>query len=118
MTSNEINAVIENLCQKLGVAKEVMVPEMAQMCFTRHLVNSIFCLVLLVIAAVIIYRCFKIHSSKETSWDAKQNAEIVILFSGITVIGVFVGLWMNAYEAVQWYAAPTAKTFEYILQLL
>lgn len=118
MTSNEINAVIDNLCQKLGVAKEVMVPEMAQMCFTRHLVNSIFCLVLLAIAAAVIYRSIKIHSSEETCWDAKQNAEIVMLICGIVSTGVFIGLWMNVYEAVQWYAAPTAKTFEYILTLL
>ena len=118
MTSNEINAVIDNLCQKFGMAKEVLIPELARMCFTRHLVNSIFCLVLLVIAAVIIYRCFKIHGNKETCWDAKQNAEIVILVCGIISTCVFVGLWMNMYEAVQWYSAPTAKTFEYILQLL
>lgn len=118
MTSNEINAVIDNLCQKIGVAKEALVPEMAQMCFTRHLVNSIFCGVLLIIAAIIIYRSLKIHGAKETCWDEQQNAEIVILVCGIISTAVFVGLWMNVYEAVQWYAAPTAKTFEYILQLL
>ena len=118
MTSNEINAVIDNLSQKLGVAKEVLVPELARMCFMRYLVNSIFCLVILTIAGIVIYRSAKIHGSKKSSWEAIQNAEIAILFSGITFIGVFIGLWMNAYEAVQWYAAPTAKAFEYILQLL
>lgn len=118
MSSNEINSVIENLCQKFGMAKEVLIPELARMCFTRHLVNSIFCFVLLVISAIILYRNFKIHGSKESSWDARQNAEIVILVCGGMSVGFFVGLWMNVYEAVQWYAAPTAKTFEYILQLL
>ena len=118
MSSNEINAVIDNLSQKLGVAKEMLVPEMAQMCFTRHLVNSIFCFILLVIAAIIIYRSVKIHSSEKSSWEDKEHAEIAILLCGFASIGVFVGLWMNVYEAVQWYAAPSAKTFEYILQLL
>ena len=118
MTSGEINTVIDNICQKIGVAKEMLVPEMAQMCFTRHLVNSIFCLVLLIIAAAIMYRSFKIHGSKETSWDAEQNAEMVILICGLASTTVFIGLWLNVYEAVQWYAAPTAKTFEYILTLL
>lgn len=118
MTSNEINTVIDNLSQKLGVAKEAMVPKMAQMCFTRHLVNSIFCLVLLVIAAWILYRSFKIHSSEKSSWDDKEHAEIAMLFCGFASIGIFISLWMNVYEAVQWYAAPTAKTFEYIMQLL
>lgn len=118
MTSNEINTVIDNLSQKLGVAKEMLVPEITQMCFTRHLVNSIFCLILLVIAAAVIYRSIKIHGSKESSWDERQNAEIVIFVCGTVSTGVFIGLWINIYEAVQWYAAPTAKTFEYILQLL
>lgn len=118
MSSGEINAVIDNLSQKLGVAKDALVPELARMCFTRHLVNSIFCFGILVIAAIIIYRNLKIHSSKETCWDDQQKAEIIILICGIISAGVFVGLWMNVYEAVQWYAAPTAKTFEYILTLL
>lgn len=118
MSSNEINAVIDNLSQKLGVAKEMLVPEIAQMCFTRHLVNSIFCLVLLIIAAVIIYRSLKIHGSKDSSWDAKEHAEIAMLFFSGAFVGFFIGLWLNVYEAVQWYAAPTAKTFEYIIQLL
>ena len=118
MSSSEINAVIDNLSQKLGVAKEMLVPEMARMCFMKHLVNSMFCLIFLVIAAVILYRNVKIHGSKESSWDAKQNAEIVMLVCGGMSVGFFVDLWMNVYEAVQWYAAPTAKTFEYILTLL
>lgn len=118
MTSSEVNAVIDNLSQKLGVAKEMLVPELARMCFTRYIINSIFCFVLLVIAVGIFYRSFKIHGSKESSWDDQQCAEIAMLLCGIISIGVFIGLWMNVYEAVQWYAAPTAKTFEYILQLL
>lgn len=118
MSSNEVNAVIDNLSQKLGVAKEMLVPEMAQMCFTRHLVNSIFCLVLLIVSAVIVYRSFKIHGAEESSWDDQQYAKIAIRICGVIFTCVFVGLWINVCEAVQWYAAPTAKTLEYILQLL
>lgn len=118
MSSSEINAVIDNICQRIGVAKEMLVPEIAQMCFTRHLVNSIFSIILLVIAAIILHRSLKIHGSEKSSWEAQQYAEIAMLFSGLASVGVFIGLWLNVYEAVQWYAAPTAKTFEYILTLL
>lgn len=118
MISNEINAVIDNLCGKLGVAKDVLVPEMARMCFTRYLVNSIFCFVLLVIAAVIIYRCVKFHGNKKSDWEARQNAEIAIFVCCLISVGIFIGLWINVCETIQWYAAPTSKTFEYILTLL
>ena len=115
----EVDIIIDNLCEKLGTAKEAVVPELARMCGMRHLCNSLLCIVALIALTVILCRCKKIMDNDQNhSYDTVQNAEIGALMCGIAVIGFFIGLWFNIYECIQWFAAPTAKTIEYVLQLL
>lgn len=122
MTSNEINAVIDNLCSKLGTAKEVLLPEMARMYTISSAFNTAVCVIALAVLLYIFKRNLtKIKNdicSNNLSYDERQNAEIITAISGALSVGFFVGFWVNTYELVQWISSPTAKTFEYILQLL
>ena len=113
MTSNEINAVIDNLCSKLGTAKEVLLPEMARM-YTI----SVALAVLLHILKRNLAKIENDIRDNDLSYDERQNAEIITAISGALSLGFFVGFWVNAYNLAQWISSPTAKTFEYILQLL
>lgn len=118
-TSYEINAIIDNLCEKFGTAKEAFVPELARMCSIRYLVNSVFCVVAFIAIAMIICRCKKIMNDHQNhSYDTVQNAEIGVFVCSIALVGCFIALWCNVYECIQWFAAPTAKTIEYVLRLL
>lgn len=118
MNGNDINAVVDNLCQKLGTAKEMLIPELAKMCVARYSVNAIFCLVLFIVAAYAIYRCIKIKIDKNSTWIARENADIGLFVSIPSAGGFFVALWINSYELIQWLVVPTAKAFEYIITLL
>ena len=119
MNGNDINTVVDNLCEKLGTAKEMLVPELAKMCSMRYLCNSVFCIVVLIALIVILCRYRKIIENRRNyDFDTEQNAEIGAFVCSIATIGFFIGLWYNAYECIQWLAAPTAKAFEYILTLL
>ena len=122
MTSNEINAVIDNLCSKLGTAKEVLLPEMARMYTISSAFNTAVCAVALAVLLHILKRNLaKIENDirdNDLSYDERQNAEIITAISGALSLGFFVGFWVNAYNLAQWISSPTAKTFEYILQLL
>lgn len=118
MNGNDINVVVDNLCKKLGTAKEMLIPELARMCVARHSVNAIACLVLFIAAAYMCVRCIKIKADKDSSWSADQCAEMGLFLVIPAACGFFIALWINAYELAQWLAAPTAKTFEYILKLL
>lgn len=122
MSSNEINAVIDNLCSKLGTAKEVLLPEMARMYTISSAFNTGVCAVVsMVLLYIFKYNLTKIRNdirSNELSYDERQSAEIITAVSGTLLIGFFAGFWINAYELIQWVSSPTAKTFEYILQLL
>lgn len=122
MTSNEINAVIENFCQKFGMAKEVLVPEMARMYTISSAFNTAVCVVVLAVLLYILKRNLtKIKNdirSNDLSYDERWNAEIITAISGVLSLGFFVGFWVNVYELVQWISFPTAKAFECILTLL
>lgn len=111
MIGEQINVVIENLCQKFGVAQEVLVPEIAKFCIARAWVNAAFCGIVLIFCIVMTIVCIR-KSQEDFGW-----------FGGIWIFGAvailfFVGLWWNISEAIQWQAAPTAKAIEYMLQLL
>lgn len=122
MTSNEINAVIDNLCGKLGTAKEVLLPEMARMYTIGSAFNTAVCAVALAILLHILkHNLKKIENDirdNDLSYDEREHAEIIMAISGALSLGFFVGFWVNAYELVQWISSPTAKAFEYILTLL
>ena len=111
MIGEQINVVIENLCQKFGATQEVLVPEMAKFCTARAWVNAAFCGIVLIFCIVM-----TIVSIRKTKEDIDWFGGTVI-FSGVAIL-FFVGLWWNISEAIQWQAAPTAKAIEYTLQLL
>ena len=122
MSSNEINATIDNLCGKLGTAKEVLLPEMARMYTIGSAFNTAVCVVVLAVLLYILKRNLKKIENdirdNNLSYDERQNAEIITAISGALSLGFFVGFWANTYELVQWISSPTVKAFEYILQLL
>lgn len=118
MNANDINNVIDNLCSKLGTAKEVLLPEMARMYTIGCAFNTAVCVVALAVLVYIFKRNLAKLNSDVPSWDEKQYAEIVTFISGLLFIGFFTGFWFNAYDLVQWISSPTAKAFECILTLL
>ena len=113
MNSNDVNQIIETLCNKLGTAKEVLLPEMARMYTIGGAFNTAMCVVVM---AVLVY-IFKRNLAKiendirdnNLSYDERQNAEIITAISGVLFIGFFVGFWFNAHDLVQWISSPTAK---------
>lgn len=119
MTMYEVDNIIDKLCEKLGTAKEMLVPELSRMCSIRYLCNSVFCVIAFIAVTMILCHCMKIVKNHEDyDFDTVSNAEIGEFLSIIALVGFFIGLWYNVYESIQWFVAPTAKTIEYILKLL
>ena len=119
MTMYEVDAIIDKLCEKLGTAKEMLVPELSRMCSMRHLCNSVFCVIAIVVIAMILCHCGKIiKNHNDYDFDTIDNAEMGTFMCSIVMIGFFIAIWYNVYECIQWIAAPNAKAIEYILTLL
>lgn len=118
MKSTEINAVIEMLCQKFGTVKEELFPEIARMCIGRYAVNTVLCLIVLIVMILFVRHGLLVQNDVSRSCDAQENWAFASLFLGCFSVGFLVAFWCNLHELVQWVLAPTAKTVEYVLQLL
>lgn len=118
MIGEQVNVVIENLCQKFGATQEVLVPEMARLIIARSCVNAAFCAIMCLVCILLIVKWIRVMKSDKCSWDEQQTWSLISPFSGIALFICFGFLWFNVSEAVQWQAAPTAKAVEYILNLV
>lgn len=99
MIGEQINNVINNLCQKFNITQEFLVPEMARLCIARAWIDAVFCCIFLALCII-----GTVVSTK------KSFAFIGVLF--------LLGTWWSVSEAIQWQAAPTAKAIEYIITLI
>lgn len=117
MKSDEINNVIDNLCQKFGTAQETLIPEMARMNVTVSWINIVFFLILLSISALIIWKFYKAYKNAKYNYEQFFYLMASILTFGFAIFFMW-EIYDNAITIAQWNFAPTAKAIEYTLQLL
>ena len=111
MIGEQVNEVIDNLCQRIGSTQEMLVPEMARLCIARSWVDAAFCGVLLLLCSIGLVVSIKSYK-EEPDWLVG-----IVVFS--IVAFAFLGfLWASVSNAIQWQAAPTAKAVEYIIELI
>lgn len=111
MIGEQVNEVIDNLCQKIGSTQQMLVPEMARLCIARSWVDAVFCGVLFLFCFIGLVVSIKSYK-KDYDWLIG-----IILFSIVAIL-FFCLLWASISNAIQWQAAPTAKAVEYILELV
>ena len=111
MIGEQVNEVVDNLCQKIGSTQQMLVPEMARLCIARSWVDAVFCGVLFLLCSIGIVVSIK-NLEKDSDWVAG-----IVLFSIFAFVFLCL-LWASVSNAVQWQAAPTAKAVEYILELV
>lgn len=111
MIGEQINNVINNLCQKFNITQEFLVPEMARLCIARAWIDAVFCCIFIAFCIV-----GTVVSTKKSKYDDFWRLGII----GFAFIGVLflLGTWWSVSEAIQWQAAPTAKAIEYIITLI
>ena len=118
MIGEQVNEVVDNLCQKIGSTQQMLVPEMARLIIARSCVNAAFCAILCVVCILLIVKWIRVMKSENSRWQEEETWATVAIVSGIALFVCFCFLWFNVSEAVQWKAAPTAKAVEYILELV
>ena len=111
MIGEQVNEVIDNLCQRIGSTQQMLVPEMARLCIARSWVDAVFCGVLFLFGFIGLAVSIKSYK-KDSDWLIG-----IILFSIVAIL-FFCLLWASVSNAIQWQAAPTAKAVEYILELV
>ena len=118
MIGEQVNDVIDNLCQKIGSTQQMLVPEMARLVIARSCVNAAFCALICIVCILLLVKWRRVTKSDECGWKEEEAWTVIAIISGIALFLFFIFLWFEVSEAVQWQAAPTAKAVEYILNLV
>lgn len=104
--SEEINAVIDKLCEKLGTTAQCLIPEMAKLGIAEAAVGIIFSAIIL---AVLIYLF-----PKTLRRDDKECSSWSVVLAVVMVVDV-IALWCSVFDLAGWITSPTAKAVKEII---
>lgn len=107
----EVNEVINNICDKLGILASELIPEMGKM-KTAELGVWLAMLGVMVLLSVVMF----LLSVRIDKYGDSEFAGALVFFSGLCLLIAFIGLLLVLPNFMGWKASPTAKTFEYVLE--
>ena len=107
----EVNEVINNICDKLGILASELIPEMGKM-KTAELGVWLVMLGVMVLLSVVMF----LLSVRADKYDDHEFAGALVFFSGLLLVIAIIGLLLVLPNFMGWKASPTAKTFEYVLE--
>ena len=117
--SAEVTEIINTLCEKLGVAADILVPEMARYYIARlvffTLIESIFAIVV----AIVFTKIMKWTLSADT--DLGDRVFMIFftnLIPGLFLIILLVSAVSSAADLIGWIASPTASAVREITNLI
>lgn len=121
--SSEVTEIINTLCEKLGVAANVLVPEMARYYIARlvflTLVETIFAIIVAIVFAKIMKRLLSNTDTEDTDlWDRTMTIFFADLIPGILLIILVLSALSGATDLIGWIASPTASAVREITRLI
>lgn len=122
MDLKDINLIIDNICDKLGIAANniyQLVPQLAHYKMGVSLFGAAISLIVFIYAfsvATRLLRCDKEDSKWHyMSKHYEEEACIYFLVGGIASVVSFISFCYYAYEAIAWGVAPDVKAIEFVL---
>ena len=118
--SKEVTEIINTLCEKLGIAASVLVPEMARYNIARLAFLTAVQTILAVVMAVIIVKFVKwSFGIEDADWDDKAlSVLLTCLIPGLVLVFLIVGVISNATDLIGWIASPTATAVKEITSMI
>lgn len=121
--SSEITEIINTLCEKLGVAANVLVPEMARYYIARLAFLTLVETIFVIIVAIVSARIMKwILSVTDADWYDWSDKLIMIFFAelipGMLLTFLLVSALSGAADLIGWIASPTASAVREITRLI
>ena len=122
--SNEVTEIINALCKKLGVAANVLVPEMARYYIARLAFLTLIETIFVIILTIVFIRITKQILSKTDSdgWCDWSDKAIMLLFAdlipGVLLVFLLLSAFGDAADLIGWIASPTASAVREITRLI
>ena len=104
--SEEINSVIDKLCEKLGTTAQCLIPEMAKLGIAEAIVGIIFSALILMVMIHLFPKSLKRDDREYSVWS-------VILT--VIIVADVVMLWCSVLDLAGWITSPTAKAIKEII---
>lgn len=112
--SKEVNAIIENLCSKLGTSARYLIPELAK----KNIAEDIACIIMSLLVGLVLFKVapkvWQYDREHSDSYDGTFWIIVPLIVGGITLLTFVV----SVNDLVGWAASPTAKAVELITNML
>lgn len=121
--SAEVTEIINTLCEKLGVAADILVPEMARYYIARLVFLTLVETIIAIIVAIVFVRITKwVLGKMDAAWYDWSDKVFAISFAnlipGILLIFLVVSALSNAVDLIGWIVSPTASVVREITSLI
>ena len=118
--SKEVTEIINTLCEKLGVAASVLVPEMARYSIARLAFLTAVQTILAVVMAVIVVKLVKWSFGNEDAdyEDKALSVFLTCIFPGLAMIFLTICATSSATDLIGWIASPTASAIKEITRMI
>ena len=113
--SEEINAVIEKLCEKLGTSAQFLIPELAKLRIVSSAVMVVIGLFITVVGVYFLPKAWR-YDHREDKDDFDYSFWVVA--PGVITFFGFLFLTTGIYDLAGWIASPTAKAVLEIVNML
>lgn len=118
--SKEVTEIINTLCDKLGVAASVLVPELAKYNVARLAFLTAVQTILAVVMAVIVVKLVKWSFGNEDAdyEDKALSVFLTCIFPGLAMIFLTGFAIVSATDLIGWIASPTASAVKEITGMI
>lgn len=113
--NEEVNAIINNLCDKLGTTAERLIPEIARLRTVESAVMLIIGLATLAVGLYFLPKAWKYDHRKSRDY---LDESIWVLIPSAIVFGGFIWTVICIHALVGWLASPKAKAVLEIIRMV
>lgn len=119
--SEEVTKIIDALCEKLGVAANILVPEMAKFYIARLITSIVIDSVMLTISVAILVMIAKRKQPEDSSCDGFEFL-IAKIFAGVVPVIALIVMSVCLHDDIThlagWLASPTAAAIQVITEMI
>lgn len=118
--SKEVTEIINTLCEKLGVAASVLVPELAKYNIARLCFLTVVQMILAVVMAVVVVKFVKwSFGNEDADWEDKAlSVFLTCVIPGIAMVVLTCCAIASATDLIGWIASPTASAVKEITSMI
>lgn len=119
MKANEVNVIINNICEKIGIginSTKEFIPIFAKYKTMDSAFTCIGFLAITVIFIILARKAIKAYKEAD-AWDRDAPAFAVGGSAFVLLICGCISLW-NLFDMIEWIVVPEAMTVQYILDMM